>query len=137
MKISIEADINAPLDKVWYTWITPEEIRHWNFASSDWHCPYAESDFVEGGQFVSRMEEKNGDMGFDFTGRFTQIREKELIEYTIGDGRLVSVYFSEKDGVSQVKEIFEAESEHSAELQRYGWLAILENFKAHVEQESK
>ena len=36
MKITVEAKINAPLEKVWSAWTTPEDITKWNFASDDW-----------------------------------------------------------------------------------------------------
>jgi uncharacterized protein YndB with AHSA1/START domain len=39
----------------------------------------------EGGAFSSRMEAKDGSMGFDFAGTYTKIVENELIEYSFGD----------------------------------------------------
>ena len=56
MKITVEAKINAPLEKVWSAWTTPEDITKWNFASDDWCCPSAEMDLRTGGKFKSRME---------------------------------------------------------------------------------
>ena len=40
---------------------------------------------VEGGAFSSRMEAKDGSMGFDFAGTYTKIVPHTLIEYSFGD----------------------------------------------------
>ncbi len=47
--ITVEAIIEAPIKTVWDFWTKPEHVMHWNFASNDWHCPNANSDFNIGG----------------------------------------------------------------------------------------
>lgn len=42
--ISISVDINAPIEKVWNYFISPEHIKNWNTASPDWHTTKAEND---------------------------------------------------------------------------------------------
>ena len=42
--ITVKASIEAPVEKVWNFWTKPEHIIHWNFASDDWHCPWAKND---------------------------------------------------------------------------------------------
>lgn len=133
MEISIEATVNAPIKKVWTAWITPDDIKKWNFASEDWSCPDAKIDFTVGGKFSYRMEAKDGSMGFDFGGEFTSINECRSIEYALGDDRRVSIVFLETEQGIRVVETFEAEDEHSAEHQKQGWQSILDNFKKHVE----
>lgn len=134
MKITIETIINAPLNKVWLSWITPSDITQWNFASDDWRCPEASVDLKIGNKFSYRMEAKDGSMGFDFEGVFTSINENQSIEYVLADDRKVLVTFEEtKDGII-VSETFDAESENAAEQQKQGWLCILNNFKKFVEQ---
>jgi Activator of Hsp90 ATPase homolog 1-like protein len=44
------------------------DIKRWNAASDDWHTTNATVDLRVGGAFSSRMEAKDGSMGFDFTG---------------------------------------------------------------------
>ncbi len=39
----------------------------------------------EGGKFSSRMEAKDGSMGFDFAGTYTKVIQHKLIEYAFGD----------------------------------------------------
>ncbi|HXV45080.1 MAG TPA: SRPBCC domain-containing protein [Nitrososphaera sp.] len=77
--ITVQAVINAPVEKVWKLWTTPEHITKWNNASDDWHTPRAENDLRVGGKFLYRMEAKNGSIGFDFVGVYDEIRRNELI----------------------------------------------------------
>ena len=85
MKITVEKNVAAPLDQVWRAYTTPEDIKQWNAASDDWHTTAASVDLREGGKFSSRMEAKDGSMGFDFAGTYTRIIEAKLIEYSFGD----------------------------------------------------
>src|SRR5262245_12620445 len=132
-KVTVEATVNAPVEKVWEAWVKPEHIVKWNHASDDWHSPWAKADFREGGTFTARMEAKDGSMGFDFVGVYDVIRSDEYIEYTIGDGRKVQVTFTKQGNATKVVEIFEAENTHPVEFQKGGWQAILDNFKKYAE----
>ena len=131
--ITVENTINAPVKKVWEYWTMPEHIVHWNNASDDWHTPHAKNDLQVGGKFTARMEAKDGSFGFDFEGKYDAITPQEYIEYTIGDGRKVKIFFTAEDSSTKVKEIFEAENQNSVEMQRAGWQSILDNFKKYVE----
>jgi uncharacterized protein YndB with AHSA1/START domain len=131
--ITIAATINAPVEKVWECWTQPAHITQWNNASEDWHTPAASNDLKVGGRFTSRMEAKDGSMGFDFGGVYDAIRTNEYIEYTIDDGRKVKVSFSSVENGIKVSESFEAETENSVELQKGGWQAILDSFKKYTE----
>ena len=133
MQITIETTVAAPLADVWRAWTTPADITQWNAATPDWHCPAAELDLRAGGSFSYRMEARDGSMGFNFCGTFTQVVPQELIEFSLGDDRIVTVEFVAGDGAVTVRESFTAESEHAAEQQRQGWQAILDNFARHVE----
>lgn len=132
MKITLEAVIAAPIDRVWRAWNTPADIEQWNAASDDWHTTKSTVDLREGGKFSSRMEAKDGSMGFDFEGTYTKIVPHKLVESEFG-GRMLSVEFIERPGGVTVRETFDAEETHSFDQQRDGWQAILNNFKAHVE----
>ena len=79
------------------------------------------------------MEAKDGSMGFDFWGIFDVVNEHRLIESTMGDGRKLKVEFSETDGNTHVTESFDTEDVNSADMQRAGWQAILDNFKKYTE----
>lgn len=132
--ITVESIVNAPVEKVWNYWTTPEHITQWNNASDDWHSPHAENDVRVGGKFITRMEAKDGSFGFDFGGVYDAVTVNEYIEYTIGDGRKVKVFFTpQQDNTTKVVETFEAENVHSPEMQQAGWQAILNNFKKYIE----
>ncbi|RZK16889.1 MAG: polyketide cyclase [Pedobacter sp.] len=132
--ITVEAIINAPVEKVWQFWGAPEHITQWTFAASDWHAPYAENDLTTGGKFKTRMEAKDGSFGFDFEGIYSTVKDLELIEYGLEDGRQVKITFEEVDGKTKIVETFDPENQNPAEMQRSGWQSILDNFKKYTEE---
>lgn len=134
-KITIEATVAAPVEKVWEAWTTPDDIKQWNAASDDWHTTKANVDLRVGGEFSSRMEAKDGSMGFDFAGTYTRIVPLRLIECAFGDRALLVEFNAGENGVT-VRETFDAESTHPVEQQRQGWQAILNNFAKHVAAKS-
>lgn len=131
MKISVETKVPAPIKDVWRAYTTPEDIKQWNAASPDWHTTSARVDLREGGEFSSRMEAKDGSMGFDFAGVYTKVAEPRLIEYSFGE-RAARVEFAEAPEGVRVRVIFDAEDVYPVEQQRAGWQAILDNFARHV-----
>lgn len=80
MKITVQTNVAVPIDSVWQAYTTPADIKQWNAASEDWHTTAATVDLREGGKFSSRMEAKDGSMGFDFAGTYTKIIPHERIE---------------------------------------------------------
>ena len=132
--ITVETHVKAPVDEVWRAYTTPADIMQWNAASEDWHTTAARVDLHVGGTFSSRMEAKDGSMGFDFAGTFTRIVPQSVIEYALGDDRRVLVEFVEEPDGVRVRETFDAETEMEADQQRAGWQAILDNFARYVEQ---
>jgi uncharacterized protein YndB with AHSA1/START domain len=132
VKITVETLVRAPIEAIWRAWTTPDDIKQWNSASDDWHTTKASVDLRVGGAFSSRMEAKDGSMGFDFAGSYTRIVEHERIECTFGDRNVVIEFIPAADGII-VRETFDAEAAHSVEQQRQGWQAILDKFAKHVE----
>lgn len=133
-QITIEATVNAPLEKVWNYWNDKDHVVKWNTASPDWHTPKAENDLRVGGTFSYRMEAKDGSFGFDFGGTYDVVKANEQLAYTLGDGRKVTIDFTNKDGHTHICESFEAETQNSMDLQRLGWQSILNNFKMYTEK---
>ena len=131
--ITVETDVNAPIEKAWEFFSKPEHIIKWNNASEDWHTPRAENDLRAGGNFNYRMEAKDGSFGFDFGGVYDVVTEPNIIEYTIDDGRKVKVTFKNNGNRTYVTENFEAENTHSLEMQKGGWQNILDSFKRYTE----
>ena len=131
--ITVEAIVSAPMSKVWDSWNNPEHIVHWAFASSDWEAPSAENYLREGGKFTTTMAAKDKSESFDFSGIYSTVKEHELIEYDMDDGRHVKVEFTESPEGVKVRETFDPENENPEEMQRSGWQAILDNFKKYSE----
>ena len=136
MKIAIETTVKAPLEAVWKAWTTPDDIVRWNAASDDWHTTSANVDLRVGGTFSSRMEAKDGSMGFDFEGTYTDVVAHERLAYAMDDGREVVVEFLPRGGEVVVRETFDAEASNPVEMQRDGWRAILERFARYVEAQA-
>ena len=114
MKITVETNVAAPINEVWRAYTMPDDIKQWNAASDDWHTTAASVDLREGGAFSSRMEAKDGSMGFDFAGTYTRIVDHELIESSLGDRELLVEFVPGQDGVT-VRETFDAETTHPVE----------------------
>jgi len=132
--ITVQTTINATLSHVWDCFTKPEHIVHWNFASDDWHCPTATSDFKEKGNFSYTMSAKDSTTQFDLKGTFLQIEKEQLIVYQLEDNRKVNISFNVEEDAVKLVESFEPENIHSHDLQREGWQAILNNFKKYCEQ---
>lgn len=131
--ITVETKVAVPLKDVWSAYTTPDDITQWNFANDDWCCPTAEVDLRPGGKQRSRMEAKDGSMGFDFGGTYEQVEPHKSITLVMDDGRKSHTTFAEDGGKTQVTTTFDAEAKNPIEMQRDGWQAILNNFKAYVE----
>ena len=136
MKITVETNVPALINEVWRAYTTPEDIKQWNAASDDWHTTSASVDLREGGKFSSRMEARDGSMGFDFAGTYTQVVPHALIEYSFGDRR-AKVEFTPSPTDVNVRVTFDSESTFSIEQQRQGWQSILNNFTRHVQANRK
>lgn len=131
--LTVECTVNAPVATVWESWTKPQHITQWCYASPEWHTPRAENDLRTGGRFVTRMEAKDGSMGFDFGGTYDKVRTNEYIEYTMDDNRKAIINFVAEGNTVKVVESFEAESTNPLEMQQAGWQSILDNFKTYTE----
>lgn len=132
--ITVEVLVNVPAERAWELFTQPQHIIQWNAASPDWHTPSATNDLRVGGVFVSRMEARDGSMGFDFTGTYTAVEVGKSYTYEIADGRPVHVQFSSEDGGTRIRQVFRAEGVHDPELQRAGWQSIMDNFARYVKR---
>jgi len=133
MSITVSTVIASPISSVWDCFVNPQHVIHWNQASDDWHCPKAVSDLKVGGIFTYTMAAKDGSVSFDLWGTFDEIQDCSVLSYTLGDGRKVRVTFHEEGEQVIVTEVFDPEQVHSEELQRAGWQAILDSFRAYCE----
>lgn len=131
--ITIQSNIQAPIQKVWECFTNPDHVVNWNFAATDWHCPSASNQLIVGGEFHYIMAAKDNSMQFDFWGTYQKIENDKNIEILLGDGRTMRVLFEEGETGTIVTEQFEPEKVNPAEMQQAGWQMILDNFKRYVE----
>lgn len=131
--ITVATTVNKDIKTVWKFWNEPEHITKWAFASDDWECPHAQNDLAIGGILKITMAAKDGSASFDVIGTYTNIIPHELIEYTMEDGRKVTIEFESAEEGTKITETFDSENENPVEMQRDGWQAILDNFKKHAE----
>ena len=131
--LTVQVTVDAPVEKAWESFTNPDHIVKWNQASPDWHSPWSKNDLREGGAFSTRMEAKDGSFGFEFGGIYDAVEINKYIEYTLGDGRKVTVTFSDEGSATKVVETFEAESTNPIEMQQGGWQAIMDSYKNYTE----
>ncbi len=131
--LTVSISTSESIEKVWDCFTNPTHIVNWYFASPQWHCPIADNDLKTGGKFNFRMAAKDGSVGFNFEGIYSNIEIHNRIDYFLEDKRKVFVSFiKNKNGIT-VTEDFDPEDENNTELQKNGWQAILDNFKHYIE----
>ena len=135
-RITVFALVNKPVADVWNTWTDPKHITQWCAASDDWHCPKAMNDLKTGGKFSSTMAARDASFSFDFEGVYDDVQPHKRIAYTMGDGRTCEILFTSENGATRVEESFDAETQNPVEMQRGGWQAILDRFKAYAEAQA-
>jgi uncharacterized protein YndB with AHSA1/START domain len=132
-KITVQTTVHSNIEKCWQCYTQPNHILKWNFATDTWHCPSASNDLRVGGTYKARMEAKDGSFGFDFEAIYSSIDLGKSFTYEFG-GRQATVTFTElQSSETEVRIIFDAETENPVEIQQQGWQAILNNFKKYTE----
>lgn len=131
--ITITTTIQASIEKVWDYLNSPEHISHWAFAADDWEAKGVHNDLQVGGTFKTIMSAKDNSASFDFVGTYTNVKQHELIEYDMDDGRHVKTELKESPEGVTITQTFDPENENPREMQRDGWQAILDNFKKYTE----
>jgi uncharacterized protein YndB with AHSA1/START domain len=133
LALTVEITIDKPVEYVWQVWTTPADIMQWNIPFDDWHSPRVESDLRQGGNFLYRMEAKNGSVGFDHSGKYDKVIINQLIEYTVSDGRKSIIEFVSKGDKTIIVETFEPERENPIEMQKDFCQSVLNSFKKYAE----
>lgn len=131
--ITVHTLLHTSIEKAWLYFTTPTHITQWNFAADSWQCPTVTNNLAVGGNFVYRMEAKDGSFGFNFSGTYTSMHLHEHITILLDDGRTVSVSFLNHATGCKLVQVFDAEDENDLALQQGGWQAILNNYKKYTE----
>ncbi|MEZ4951534.1 MAG: hypothetical protein R2784_19430 [Saprospiraceae bacterium] len=93
----------------------------------------AENDLRVGSRLNSRMEAKDGSMGFDFWAIYDVVETSSRTSHTLGDGRTVDATCEESMAPPKSLKPSKLKNENPIEMQRGGWQNILDNFKRYVE----
>jgi uncharacterized protein YndB with AHSA1/START domain len=131
--ITIEVVVAASPHEAWRAFTSPDDITQWNFASPDWCCPSAEVDLSIGGRYVARMQARDGSFGFDFAATYEEVDAPNALTLRLDDDRRARTTFEAQGAGTRVRTVFDPEPTNPADMQRDGWQAILNTFKAHVE----
>lgn len=137
MSITVETTIDATMESVWKFWTTPEDIMQWNNPSDDWQTLRVENDLKDDGNFLFRMEAKDGSDGFDFCGKYDKVILNELIEYTLADGRKTINRFIQNGNSVTIIETFDPETKTPLDIQKDFCQSVLNNFKKYAENKNE
>ena len=111
-EVLIKRGFDAPADLVWRAYTEPALMRRWLTAMPGWSMPVCEMDVRVGGAYRWRWRSDDG-AEFGFTGVFRDVEPAARLAHTqvydpgdmggdMGDESLITVEFSEKEGVTTV-----------------------------------
>ena len=136
--IRIERTIKAPRQVVFDAWLTPEVLRRWWPAGSDWETPVAEVDPRVGGRMRLVMRSPEGEE-FGGSGVYIQIEPPERLVFSWtwdgharheGEQRIEVVL---RDGGDDTTEVVLTNTgitdEESRRSHRKGWQASFDNLE--------
>jgi uncharacterized protein YndB with AHSA1/START domain len=133
--LTVQVRLSCSPAHAWAAYTDPKAITQWNFAAPEWHCPRAENDLRVGGSLRTRMEARDGSMGFDFEGIYTAVDSEKHLAYALGpDRQVIASFVDTGDGHTELTVNFTPDSAYPAEYQVGGWQAILNNYKAYAER---
>ena len=76
--ITVQSNIQAPIQKVWEFFTNPQHVINWNFAMPEWHCPSATNQLEVGGEFHYTMSARDNSMSFDFWVPIKKLKRKRI-----------------------------------------------------------
>lgn len=135
--ITLNKPIGATPDRVYRAFLDPIDLMGWYQASPGWTTPWARVDAVPGGKLTIRFQDPDGTHSFDLEGVFTELIPDRLIDYTMTDGRRVRIELEPVQGGTQITETFDAETVNSLDLQRQGWMSLLDHLEAYLAGEGE
>jgi uncharacterized protein YndB with AHSA1/START domain len=141
-EVRLERTFDAPREAVFEAWTSPEVMRRWWAAGSDWETLVAEVDLRPGGRIRVLMAESGGEPVHAFSGEFVEVCPPERLVYTMawegpgsyGTVTTVTVEFHRADGDRTTVLLIHSglASDWSREAHEGGWNATLDNLEKRV-----
>lgn len=140
IKLVLNRKIQAPVDRVYRAWITPEIMQQWFCPSASMSVPRVESDPREGGEYLIHMHDPDENADHIVAGRYEELIPNEKIVFN----------WKWKDGVdrTQVTVDLRANGDNEtlltlthrgfgqqefADKHQQGWTGCLDRLVEHVE----
>ena len=106
--LRMERTFDAPAQRVFDAWTSPEVLRRWWHAEYDWETSLAEVDLRVGGAVRVVMRDPEKDVEYGGGGQYLEIDPPRRLVFTwFWDGndtrQLIEVDFEEADGVTTVR----------------------------------
>lgn len=132
---------DAPRERVFEAWTSPEVLREWWRAGPDWETPEAEVDLRPGGSYRLSMRDTEKGETHTVVGEYKEVRPPERLVYTwswesnleemAGSmGSLVIVEFKDDGGATEVSLTHSGfANEEIRDLHTHGWEAVLANLE--------
>jgi predicted enzyme related to lactoylglutathione lyase/uncharacterized protein YndB with AHSA1/START domain len=137
--LRISRKINAPRDRVFAAWTTPDDIMQW-FAPETCQILSAKIDLRVGGEYQFRVRsEPFGEL--ELRGVYREIKAPARLAYSwswkgnpqleFGDS-MVTVDFVDRDGATEVQVSHEALPSEVHENHNHGWNGCLDKLQKHL-----
>lgn len=131
--LRVERSFDAPLQAVFEAWTSPDLMRRWSYAGSDWRTAAADVDLRVGGGLRVVMRTPAGEE-HGGGGEYTEISPPERLAFTWAwddspdERSLIEVEFGERDGVTTVVLTQSGlPDEDSRRRHAEGWRVTLDN----------
>lgn len=131
--LKIERTFDAPIEKVFDAWTSPEVMRRWWQAETGWSTSQAAVDLRVGGEIYVAMYDPVKDTEIGGGGKYTEVDRPNRLAFTwLWDGEthrtLIVIDFEETAAGTKVTFVHnQLWDEETVKSHRYGWSNILDN----------
>lgn len=135
---------DAPRERVFDAWTSPEVLRQWWRAGPDWETPEAEVDLRPGGKYRLSMTDTSKGETHTVVGEYKEVQPPERLVYTWSwesnpaemegsMGSLVTVEFADEGGATEVSLTHTGFSDEGIrDLHAHGWEACIANLERYL-----
>ena len=132
---------DAPRERVFEAWTSPDVLRDWWRAGPHWETPVAQVDLRPGGRYRLAMTDTDKGETHVVVGEYKEIQPPERLVYTWtwesntdemkgSDNSIVTVEFAVADGGTEVSLTHTGfAGDEIRDLHAHGWEAVLANLE--------